>query len=262
MKTLTSYFPTSFNNYHEPFLGGMSVFMELYNKGFLWDKSVYLSDFSTSLINLYNVIKNNFVSLKKEFQTKDYQNDKDFFLTTRKKFNTLKKKPDLSVNESVELAAIFLYLNKTCFNGMYRENKNGEYNVPFGKQSGHDIFNESIVANLHIVLNQKNIYLSCGNYDNTFSKASSDDFFYLDPPYYDTFTCYLKESFGKNEQIQLKKYFQLLSEKGCKVALSNSNTEFIKQLYKDIPGINIYTIPVKRVIRKCSTNSELLITNY
>lgn len=264
MDTLISHFPSQFENYHEPFLGGASVVMEMSKRGLLKNKQVYVSDLMEPLVNLYQVIKDNVDDLIEELNNNNYKNDKDTFLQKRARFNCIKTNV---IENRIECAALFVYLNRTCFNGMYRENSKGEYNVPFGKQSNPLICNEVLLRRVHEWLNFSNVVLSHCGYETSIDKVREGDFVYMDPPYYGTFTDYNKDSFGEEEQRQLRDYYKLLCEKGCKVALSNSNTDFIKQIYSQIPCVKIVEIPVKRMINSKGVDrknvlTELLIVNY
>lgn len=139
MDKILAQFPIEFNDYHEPFVGGASVAMEMTNRQAIKDKRVYISDLMEPLMNVYNVLQDNVEELIQELKRPGYENDKDSFLVKRARFNEVKK--NVSENK-VECAGLFLYLNRTCYNGMYRENNNGGYNVPFGRQKNPLICNE------------------------------------------------------------------------------------------------------------------------
>lgn len=266
MDILLKEFPTEFNNYHEPFLGGGSVVFELYNRNLLKDKKIFLSDIMTSLMNMYNQIKNNKDDLLEELSDKKYENKLEIFLESRKQFNILKlhSKSELSSYENIKLASLFIYLNKTCFNGLYRENKKGEYNVPFGKQKNPTICNKSGIENLNKFFIENDVNLNCYNYTYIEENIKPGDFIYMDPPYHNTFTDYSKNKFGEEEQKELKEFVDKLTKKGCKVCVSNSNTEFITNLWSDY---KIVKIPVKRLINSKSEGRkeihyEVLIKNF
>lgn len=264
MDQLVSHFPNEFDNYHEPFLGGGSVVMEMSNRGLLGGKKVYVSDIMESLINVYSVIKDNVEDLIRELSNNSYKNEKEKFVENRIRFNQIKN----SIGENrVECAALFLYLNKTCFNGMYRENSKGGYNVPFGKQTNPMICNESLLRRVSEWLGTNDITINQCGYDEKIADIKEGDFIYMDPPYYGTFTDYNKDSFGESSQEQLRDFYKLLCERGCKVALSNSNHEFIRNIYSGIPNVRFIEIPVKRMINRNgedrkNVGTELLIVNY
>lgn len=267
MDKITSYFPKEFKDYYEPFLGGGSVLFHLENKKVL-SNTIYISDVMDSLVNMYNIIKSNSKQLIEELSHDTiYKNTKTSFIENRKRFNELKIKQVRSITEDVEYAALFIYLNKTCFNGMYRENKKGEYNVPFGKQKNPVICNDELINCVSDFLRKQNVNIKCGDYTYIESHVKKDDFVYMDPPYYNTFTGYNKTKFDKESQIKLRDLFVILTNRGCKVALSNSNHVFIRELYSNIKDIKLIEIPVKRVInsKKEERNkqiTELLIINY
>jgi DNA adenine methylase len=277
MGKLMANFPNAdeFNNYHEPFLGGGSVFMELYNSGLLRNKEVYLSDTMDSLMNMYSIIKTHPRDLITELKREDvYKNDKDHYIENRKRFNELKHKAPSVIThaQKVEYAALFMYLNKVCFNGMYRENKSGNYNVPFGDQKTPNIPNEDNIMSLWKCLNagqngHTKVNIECCDYRRTLENVEPGDFIYIDPPYYKTFTGYNKESFDANEQRDLAEFYRTLTQRGCKVALSNSDHEFIRDLYSDIPNVKFVAIYVRRMINcdvegRKEVKRELLIVNY
>jgi len=265
MKELIQNFPTDFNNYFEPFVGGGSVVMELHNNGTLSNKNVYLSDIMQPLINLYSVIKQKPNALVQELsQSELYANTKESFVEKRLEFNQLKSN---FVIPNTQLAALFMYLNKVGFNGMYRENSSGKYNIPFGKQKNPQICNTDMIHSLSMFLQNQNVHLRCDDYKWILDTISPGDFVYMDPPYYGTFTGYNQAPFGETEQIELKQFISVLSAKGCKVAVSNSNHDFITSLYSDLPNVRFEYINVKRVInskadKRKDVHTELLILNY
>lgn len=261
MSKIIQYFPEEYGNYYEPFAGGLSVFMELCNKNKLENKSIYLSDIMSPLINLYNVIKSNCDELIKELESGCYKNEKEVFLKKRETFNKLKIG---NITENIKLAALFLYLNKVGFNGMYRENKKGEYNIPFGKQTNPCILEKDNARRLSKCLKEYDITIKCCDYLYILNLVSENDLIYLDPPYHDTFTSYTKEKFNERNQKEVKELVDNLTKKKCKVVVSNSDTKFIRELYKEY---RIHTIEVKRFItsKACDRKdmkTEVLITNF
>jgi len=262
---LMKHFPRQFGDYFEPFVGGGSVFMELYNGGRLDNKNVYLGDIMIPLINLYQVVLHEPEAFIHELLNGKYTNDRETYNEMRGAFNKVKHLVNDQPN--VKMAALFVYLNKTCFNGMYRENSKGEYNIAFGKNNLSKLCDATTVRSLHHFLGLPNVAIQCGHYFDINPKVKSGDFVYLDPPYYGTFTGYNSTKFGEGEQRCLRDFFCLLTQRGVKVALSNSNCGFIRELYETIPGVRLIEIPVKRCINSKSTErgkicSELLIVNY
>lgn len=253
------YPPEKFNiktgNYFEPFVGGGAVFFDL-----LPEKS-FLSDLNSELVTTYNVIKNGVDRLINSL--KKYEYEKDFFLKVRSL--QPKQLPD------IEIASRFIYLNRTCFNGMYRVNSKGEFNVPFGKYFNPLICDEQNLRRVSKAL--KNVEIKCQDYKVILKFAKKGDFVYFDPPYYpinktSSFTTYTKEAFLDKEQIELRDTYLKLHKKGCFVMLSNSNTPFINKIYSEIVkyGIKINEVLAGRAINSKGTKrgkiTEVLVTNY
>jgi len=137
LKQLLPLFPKEFKNYHEPFLGGGAVFFELYSLGYLKDKKVYLSDINSELINTYNAVKNNPIDLISNLDMYKEKHSKDFYYETR----ALDREDGFLETSELQRATRFIYLNKTCFNGLYRVNKKGYFNTPIGSYKKSDIVN-------------------------------------------------------------------------------------------------------------------------
>jgi len=257
-KELGLYPPEGFNpnkaTYFEPFVGGGAVFLDL-----LPQKAV-LSDMNQELIITYNVIKNDVKSLIKSL--KKYKYDKEFFLKIR-----AQKIDELS---DLKIASRFIYLNRTCFNGMYRVNNQGQFNVPFGKYNNPLICDEENLLKLSKTL--KNIKILHQDYKQVLKKAKKGDFVYFDPPYYpvnktSSFTNYTKEAFLEKEQEELRDTFVELHKRGCFVMLSNSNTPFINKLYSGIDKkIKVHKIDANRMINSKTSKrgkiKEVLVINY
>lgn len=248
-----------FNNYFEPFVGGGSVFFGLRNKDnqYNCNRSYTLSDINECLINCYEVIKNNVNELINELNKDIYDNEYDKYYNRRKRYNEIK----FDETNLVEKAALFIYLNKCGYNGMYRENSQGKFNIPFGKMKNPKICDTSVLRNAHN--NLQNVHIACCEYESILDLVEKDDFVYLDPPYHETFTDYTNNKFGENEQRNLKDFIDKLTEKGVYVMISNSATDFIKDLYKDYKQINLtikYSLGGKGADR--GEKQELLIVNY
>lgn len=240
------------NTYYEPFVGGGAVFFDLL------PKNAELSDLNNELVITYNVIKNNVDELIQSLQKHIY--DKEYYLEVR-----AKKIEDLSY---VEVASRFIFLNRTGFNGLYRVNKSGQFNVPFGRYNNPVICDED---NLRRVSNAlQDVTITHQDYKHVLKTAKSGDFIYLDPPYYpinatSSFTSYTAEGFLEKEQTELRDTFVKLHEKGCFVMLSNSDTPFINELYSGIDGIIINKITAGRSINSKGSGrgkiTEVLVTN-
>jgi DNA adenine methylase len=248
-----------FNNYFEPFVGGGSVFFGLKNKDTQYNcnRNYTISDINDNLINCYEVIKNNIDDLITELSKDIYKNEYDKYYERRNRYNEIK----FEETNLVEKAALFIYLNKCGYNGMYRENSQGKFNIPFGKMNNPKICDTSIIRNVHT--NLQNVHIACCEYNSILDLVEKDDFVYLDPPYHETFTDYTNNKFGENEQKNLKRFVDILTEKGVYVMLSNSATNFIKELYKDYKQINLttkYSLGGKGADR--GDKQELLVVNY
>lgn len=248
-------FDTSKNTYFEPFVGGGAVFFDL-----LPEKSV-LSDLNKELVVTYNVIKNNVDKLIQSL--KKHKISKEYFLNIRaKQINKL---------SDVEIASRFIYLNRTGFNGLYRVNKQGQFNVPFGKNKNPLICDEKNLKKVSIAL--KKVSIVHEDYKNVLKKAKKGDFIYFDPPYYpvnktSSFTSYTSDSFLEREQIELRNIFFKLHKKGCFVMLSNSDTLLINKIYSEFKDkkININKVYAGRSVNSKGNGrgkiTEVLITNY
>jgi len=259
---LLKYVPKTFNNYFEPFVGGGALFFELYNLGILRNKKVYLFDINEELINTYEVIRdfpNKLIEKLKEFKSK---HNKEFYYQVRE----LDRSENYKNIDNITKAARFIYLNRTCFNGLYRVNKKGYFNVPIGRYKNPQIVNEENILAVSKAL-QNAIIKHC-DYKEVLNYANKNDFIYLDPPYYplnDTanFTSYTQGEFLEKEQMELFETFKFLTKKECFVLESNSDTEFINNLYKEF---KIEKVFANRAINSKGSKrgkiTEVLIRNY
>lgn len=241
------------NTYYEPFAGGGAVFFDLL------PQNAELSDLNKELVTAYNVIKNNVDELIESLNKHIY--DKEYYLEVR-----AKKIEDLS---DVEIASRFIFLNRTGFNGLYRVNKSGQFNVPFGRYNNPVICDEDNLRRVSNALQDVNITHS--DYKNALETAKEGDFIYLDPPYYpinatSSFTSYTAEGFLEKEQTELRDTFVKLHKKDCFVMLSNSDTSFINDLYSGLDGITVNKITAGRAINSKGSGrgkiTEVLVTNY
>jgi DNA adenine methylase len=241
------------NTYFEPFVGGGAVFFDLL------PKKANLSDLNHELTITYNVIKSDVNALIKSLKNHKYE--KEYYLKVR-----AKNPKELS---DVEIASRFIYLNRTGFNGMYRVNSRGEFNVPFGKYINPIMCDEK---NLHKVSKAlQKVTIKNQDYKAVLKNAKKGDFVYFDPPYYPvsktaSFTSYTKDAFLEKEQTELRDTFLELHKRGCYVMLSNSDTPFINELYSDIKGIKVSKVAAGRAINSNASKrgkiSEVLVTNY
>jgi DNA adenine methylase len=263
------------NKYAEPFVGGGAVLFDILSKYDL--DEIYISDINRELINTYSAIRDEpedlilFLKIfQKEHIALDADSRKDYYYTKRDRFNQLKKDYEIV---SAELAALFIYLNKTCFNGLYRVNSKGVFNVPSGVYKNPLICNEDNIRNSSKRL--QNVNIVYGDYRKSIDFIDDSTFVYFDPPYRPltetaSFTAYTEGLFDDNNQRELAEYVRLLTEKGAKIAVSNSDPknskkddEFFDDLYE---GNTISRISANRMINSNGKDrgkiSELLITNY
>lgn len=249
--------PHKFNKYFEPFVGGGALFFELQ------PKEAVINDLNSELINLYKVIKNNPKELIDELKL--YQNTSDYFYKIRE----LDRNPNFDKLSEIKKASRILYLNKTCYNGLFRVNSQGQFNVPFGNYKQPNIINDIVIMAVSNYLNSANLLMLSGDFEESLKKAKKNDFVYLDPPYdpvseISSFTGYTLNGFGKDEQKRLKNVCDRLNEKGVKFLLSNSYTDFINELYKKEYNINIISASrsINSIGDKRGKISEVLIRNY
>ncbi len=255
------YFPQSFSNYYEPFLGGGAVFF--YFCSVRPDTNKLISDINPELINTYSCIKNNVEPLILLLSTHQIQHNKDYYYKMRS--SAIAPVRSHGEGSDIERAARFIYLNKTCFNGLYRENSQGQFNVPMGKYKNPTICNTDLLRSASVALQSATVSLK--SYESINAK-NEQDFVYFDPPYYplsstSNFTTYSRYVFKEAEQIELRDKFAQLANRGVKVMLSNSDCAFVRELYSDF---NIYEISASRAINskaeKRGKITEVLITSY
>ncbi|MCF7831889.1 MAG: DNA adenine methylase [Candidatus Pacebacteria bacterium] len=241
------------NTYFEPFVGGGAVFFDLL------PQNAVLSDMNKELVTTYNVIKNDVEALIKSL--KKHKHSKEYFLKIRA------KNPDKL--SDMQVASRFIYLNRTAFNGMYRVNSSGGFNVPFGKYDNPMICDEVNLRRVSDAL--KKVTIKHQDYKEVLKKAKKGDFIYFDPPYYPisktaSFTAYTKDVFLDKEQIELRDTFVELHKRGCFVMLSNSDADFINEIYSGIKGVRISKVEAGRAINSKASGrgkiKEVLVTNY
>jgi len=244
--------PQKYNNYIEPFVGGGSVLFKLQ------PKSAIINDLNSELINNYIQIKENpenLMNLIDELDTNIKEQGEFFYYKTRSLFNQkiAQKEHDL------EMSAYFIFLNKHCFNGLYRVNKDGVFNASWNKCFTKS-YDEDNILSVSKYLQNIEIYNNDFEYPLTFAKEK--DFVFIDSPYDESFTSYTKKQFNKEDHIRLSKLFKNLSNKGCYLMLTNHNTDLINDLYKDF---NKKVINVRRAIntdRNGRKGQEIIVTNY
>ena len=259
MEKLLDRFPTKFNAYCEPFLGGGSVFFELYNRGLLDNTTVCLSDINRGLIDTYVSVRRKLEKLTELLKFYEEKHSEDFYYEIR----GLDRLENFEDSLEVEVAARFIYLNKAGFNGLHRVNSSGHFNVPWGKRKTVNLIDSKLRDASEAL--KKVDYLYDTNYQENitqFIENNENGFVYLDPPYDPisesaSFTSYSKYGFTRKDQAQLKKNIDVLTDRGFMVVQSNSDTPFIRELYKDY---SIEVIHAPRKINNASVN-ELIISN-
>lgn len=251
------FIPKKFNRYYEPFLGGAAMFY------YLLPQDAFLADNNAELIRTYEGVRDNpeeVISILKELKSR---HSKELYMLVR----NLDRQPGFfQKTNNAEIAARMIYLNQTCFNGIYRVNQKSQFNVPIGSSLNRLICDESTIRNASKAL--KKVTVKDADFASVTKEAKRGDFIYFDPPYfpvsvYSDFTRYTKEKFYKEDQIKLKNEIDRLGKIGCKVMLSNSDCEFIRDLYKDYKIHKVYSSrSLNCKIDRRGKVSELLITNY
>ena len=260
---LEMYIPDNFTRYFEPFLGGGAFFFYLVSSKQL-KFTAYLSDINKELINAYRVIKDDVEALIEilRIHEKGYKsNPYDYYYKLRAELKPL---------TDVENAARFITLNKTCYNGLYRVNKDGMFNVPIGRYKNPLICDNKNLRNVSIALRHTNANLFVKNYQEALELAREGDFIYLDPPYKPasktaSFTSYTNDGFRDQNQIELHETFKKLDKKGCKIMLSNSDTPLIRELYGDFKEYTNQVNALRAINCKATKrtgHTELLVRNY
>ncbi|MGK0390699.1 MAG: DNA adenine methylase [Maribacter sp.] len=256
MPTIQGYVPKNISTYYEPFIGGGAVLFHLQ------PKKAVINDFNEELTNVYQVIKENPNELIEDL--KKHKNESDYFYEVRA-WDRNENYQNLS---KIERASRIIYLNKTCFNGLYRVNNSGEFNSPFGSYKNPNIVNDRTIIAVSNYLNNNDIKILNGDFEDTLKGIRKGAFVYFDPPYdplskSSNFTGYVKGGFNDDAQIRLRDLCNKLNKKGIKFLLSNSATPFIEDLYSNY---NINYVKANRSInsnaKKRGEITEVLIKNY
>lgn len=257
---IKKYIPENYNRYFEPFVGGGALFFDLE------PKTAYINDINKILVSAYRNIKNHsdeiikkLEDLQKIFYEKNNEERKIYFYEIRDIFNNMDYDSFLKTSYTI-------FLNKTCYNGMYRENLKGQFNVPFGRYKNPKILDEKNILAVSKLL--QNVTITNYSFEKAVEDAKRGDFIYFDPPYHpisitSNFTSYSNSGFIKENQRELRDVFEDLDKRGCFVMLSNSDTIFIREIYKEYTQKKVTTgrlINCKAAGR--GKINELLILNY
>lgn len=257
LEVITPLLPKRITTYCEPFIGGGAVLFDLQ------PNTAYINDINDELIRVYNIIKNDVESLIMVLQ--GFRNEADYFYAVR---DWDRDKAKYSTLSDVQKAARILYLNKTCYNGLFRVNNAGEFNSPFGNYRNPNIVNAPTLRAVNAYFNTATIHSTSLDYSEVLKILPKGTFVYLDPPYdpvsdTSSFTGYSKDGFTRDDQIRLRECCDALNARGLKFMLSNSATDFIKEQYA---AYHITIVQAKRAVNSDSTKrgevDEVIVRNY
>ncbi|MGI0046127.1 MAG: DNA adenine methylase [Nitrosotalea sp.] len=258
---IANHIPQKFDRYFEPFLGGGAVFFNLVSQG--RDAKWFVSDLNSDLVLSYVTIRDRvkeLVASLESHSTSYFKNPSSYYYKIREN----------NPKGQIEKVSRLVFLNKTCFNGLYRVNSKGKFNVPLGKYTNPNIVNKENLLAVSEILQSKDISIKCQDFEGALKNATSDDFVYLDPPYHPVsetanFTSYTEDDFGYDDQKRLYAKFKALDRKGVKILLSNSKSDEIIDLFEEFSG-GMVEINTNRFINSVSQrrtgHTELLIRNY
>lgn len=249
--------PRNYNRYYEPFVGGAALLLEAQ------PKQATINDINTELTTTYEIIKREPNDLIKSLKKKVTQHNKK---EPREYFNGIREK-EVSDLSDIEIASRFIYLNKTGFNGLYRVNSSGKFNVPFNKKEKITIStlcNQANITRMSEYLTNNDIIITNGDFETTINQAVEGDFIFVDSPYDDSFTNYSSTGFGRDEHIRLSESLTRASARGVKWMTTNHHTKLISELYE---GNHFFEVPVNRFINSDAENranatTEVIIINY
>ena len=257
---LVKYLPVSWNRYFEPFSGGLALLVELHNRGMLAE--AVIGDTNPELINLYFTVKKLPANLVSAISGLNIRNEAQFYYGIRERFNSLLG----DGNSAVERAAMFLYLNRHGYNGLWRVNSKGEFNVPFGRYGNPSLPSAEHVYQFSEMLRGVDILL--GDFSSVIESAKKGDFVYFDPPYFplsksSSFTHYSRDGFGYSDQSRLLELCRKLHVTGVRFLLSNSYSKEMTDLFSEF---NVARVEASRFINSAADRRtghyEILVTNY
>jgi len=261
MKDLENNFPNQFGTYHEPFLGGGAVMFNLLSKE--PKMSCNVSDFNADLILAYITIRDKLGKLVESLEnhSKNYhKNSTEYYYQVRKQ----------EPKQQIEKVSRLIFLNRTCFNGLYRVNKKGQFNVPLGRYTNPNIVNKENLTAVNKILQSKTIKISCRGFEAVLDDAKKGDLIYFDPPYQPisstaNFTSYTHRDFTEDDLQRLVDLANQLNSKGCHVLLSNSNSKTVKDYFSEKHWF-VSEIKANRAInsnsKKRTGYKEIIIKNY
>lgn len=256
LSAIARYLPDKFNTYYEPFLGAGAVLF------YLRPKRAVVNDINAELMNTYMAVRDDIENLLADL--KKHKNEKEYYYRLR----DLDRTADFRRLTPTQRASRIIYLNRTCYNGLFRVNRQGYFNVPFGRYKNPQIVNEPVLRAVHHYFNTADVQLLNTDFEQAVASARAGDFVYFDPPYDPVsetarFTGYSHDGFDKKEQERLRDVFVELDRRGCLVLLSNSATDFVKHLYRDY---RIVTVTANRNINSVASKrgkiDEVLVMNY
>jgi len=262
LREIRKHVPREFGAYFEPFVGAGAVLFDLQ------PPRAVINDANEELINCYRVIKSDPEGLIRLAAEHERNDSKDYFIALRK---LDRGEHGLHALTPEARAARILYLNKTCFNGLFRVNRNGQFNAPYGKRDkSPQVVNPEVVRAVSRYLNEAHVKIRSGDFREAVTGAAAGDFVYFDPPYHPvsdsaSFTGYAAGGFGEEEQKALKGLCDELTERDCRVLLSNSDTDFVRDLFRNRRRYEIREVKARRNINSDGAGrgkvSELLIFN-
>ncbi|MEA5466650.1 DNA adenine methylase [Leptothoe sp. PORK10 BA2] len=253
---LLKYAPSAYGRYYEPFIGGGALLLTLQ------PEAATISDRNSELINCYQVVKHAVEDLISHL--KQHYNEANYFYEVR----DWDRQAEFSAKTSVQRAARIIFLNKTCYNGLFRVNAKGQFNAPFGRYKNPTIADETVLRNVSQYLNQARVTIHQADFATTVAAAGDQDFVYFDPPYdpistTSSFTAYDRSRFDRTEQQRLKAVVDELSARNCQVLLSNAYTDFIQDLYRDYRCVRVgATRAINSNATKRGKVDEILVMNY
>jgi len=254
-----AYFPTEFNRYFEPFVGGGAVFFHLWNTGRL-PNPAFLFDNNGELVNAYLTVRDRVSELIDILAAHQEKHNKKYYY----KMRSLDR--NVITLSSVERAARTIYLNRTCYNGLYRVNSQGQFNVPMGSYKNPQVLHVDVLQSASEALQR--VHIEVRDFRTVVDLASPGDFFYFDPPYVPvsktaSFTSYTADDFSADDQRELAQVFAQLSDKGCACMLSNSYTPFVLDLYREF---RIEIVQANRAVNSDANGrgsvAEVVVLNY